>query len=239
MKTKAVKTRSWVRLIAKLLLLAVIAVAVAVPTLTIRDFCDHVKKFNFYLQMGDSVGTEEELGQLHYFYALSAKWRIQWLADRYLFTDAFFYEVADTYLTENWEEVRNKLKDKQEDPRSFLYGIAKFRQAQVQYRATHKIEAPLDFVMTEVRQDFERDLRNCLKVSEYLECFDRVWNYDISGNKKDAQEAIIQPGNTPPEFILGPIKEKDDGPGEPPGKFPARSKQDEKHPGGGGPQRRP
>lgn len=238
MRTKALKTRSWVRLFIKLFFLAAITLAIVVPAFTVVNFCEHIKRFNFYLKMGDSVGTKIELGQMHYFYVLSGKWKVQWLADRYLFGGAPFYEVADTYLVGDWEGVKTRLKDKLDDPRSYSYGNAKFRQAQAEYRATHKIEAPLNFVMTEVRQDFERDLRNCLKVSEYLECWDRVWNFDMAGNKKDAEEALKQP-KMPDEFMLGPLKEKEDGPGKPPGKFPAGEKLDEKQPGGSGPKRRP
>lgn len=238
MSVKIVKGRSWIKLFVKLFLLTVVTIAVVAPALTVRNFCGHVKKFNFYLKTGDSVGTKRELEQLHYFYVLSGKWKVQWLADKYFFNDAPFYETDDLYLIEDWKEVRNKLKDKLDDPRSYPYGNAKFRQAQAEYRATRKIEAPLNFVMTEVREDFERDLRSCLKVSEYLECYDRVWNFDLAGNKKDAEEALKQP-NMPGEFILGPLKEKEDGPGEPPGKFPAGGKLDDEKPGSGGQRKRP
>ena len=187
--TKMHPAKSWLKLFIKLFCLAVLTVTVCVSALTIVDFSKHVEKFNFYLKTGDSVGTKRELEHLHYFYVLSGKWKVQWLADKYLFNDAPFYQAADTNLIENWEEVRNTLKDKLDDPRAYPYGNAKFRQAQAEYRAVHKIEAPLKFVMTEVRADFERDLRNCLKVSEYLQCFDRVWNYDLASNKKEAEEA--------------------------------------------------
>src|SRR3989338_4099744 len=239
METKAVKPRSWPKLFVKLLVLAVLTVAVVVPSLTVSNFCNHVEKFNFYLKTDDSVGTNRELAQFHYFYTLSAKWHIQLLADKYLFTDSPFYESADTFLTGNWQEVRNQLKDKTDDPRSYPYGLAKFRQAQAEYQATHKIKPPLNFVMTEVRQDFERDLRNCLRVSEYLDCFDRVWNYDLASNKNDAEEALKQPGKMP-GFILGPLKEnEEDGPGKPPGDFPYGGRLDEKQSGGGGQKKRP
>lgn len=238
MRTKASKTRSWSRLFFKLFFLVAITTAIVVPAFTIWEFCEHVKKFNFYLNTGDSVGTKKELGQLHYFYALSGKWKIQWLADRYLFRGAPFYEAADLYLIGDWEKVKTRLKDKLDDPKSYLYGAAKFRQAQAEYRATRKIEAPLNFVMTEVRQDFERDLRNCLKGSDYLKCWDRVYNFDMAGNKKDAEEALKQPKMSE-EFMLGPLKEEEDGPGKPPGNFPLGKKLEEKQPGSSDPKRRP
>lgn len=235
------RKRSWIKLFVKLFCLIVLTVAVCVPAFTIVNFSRHVDRLLFYLEIGDSAKVQRELGQLHYFYALSEKWKIQWLADRYFFRDAIFYQAADAYLIGDWKRVKSSLKDQLDDPRSYLYGIAKFREAQAEYRATHKIEAPLNFVMTEVRDDFERDLRNCLKVSDYLECFDRVKNYDIASDEEAAGEAIKQE-KAPPEHILGPLKvpeEKAPGGPEPDGELPGGKNLDEKQPGGGGPRRMP
>src|SRR3989344_4131031 len=215
MRVKPVRERSWIRLFVKLFILVLFAVVVCVPSFTIVEFSKHIKLLNLYVKIGDSAGTKRELEQIHYFYALSGRWKVQWLADTYFFGDTPFYQVAYVALTEDWEKVKDMLKNKLDDPRSYPYGIAKFRQVQAEYRATKKIEAPLNFVMTEVREDFERDLRNCLKVSEYLKCWDRVFNYDLAGNKKDAEEALRQP-KMPPEYILGPLKKKLLLGGEPP-----------------------
>jgi len=239
MTVKPVRKRSWIKLILKLSFLAIFTALTSAVIFTVVNFCEHADRFILYLKIGDSDGTKRELEKLHYFYALSEKWKVQWLADRYLFNDAYFYQVADISLIEDWEKVKEALKDRLDDPRSYPYGIAKFRQAQAKYRATHKIEAPLNFVMTEVREDFERDLRNCLKASEYLKCWDRVFNYDLAGNKKDAEEALRQP-KMPPEYILGPLKKKLLLGGEPPtGKPPGGEKLDEKKPGSGGLRKRP
>jgi hypothetical protein len=239
------RTRSvgeWAKMLLKLSCLAAFAVVVYAPLLTIKEFNGHVEKLNMYLEMGDSVGMARELENLRYFYVLSEKWKVRWLADKYLFRDTLFYEAADTYLIEDWDAVINKsgLKDKLDDSRSYLYAAAKFRQAQAEYRATKLVEAPLNFIMTKVRDDFERDLRNCLEAaSEYLECFDRVWNFDIVTNEEDAEEALTKP-QILPGFILGPLKEEQEyGPGLPPGEYPDGSKLDEERPGSGGPRKRP
>lgn len=239
MAVQSAKGRSWVKLFLKLFLLAVITVAIVVPALTAVNFCRHADKLIFYLETKDSEGAKRELDKLHYFYTLSGKWKVQWLADEYLFNDAYFYQVAHLYSIENRGSVIEALKEKLDDPRSYPYANAKFRQAQIKYQAGKKKEA-LELALGEIHQDYERDLRNCLKSSEYMQCWDRVWNFDLTSNKKDAEEALKQP-KIPPEFILGPLKEQEEKPGgpEPEGEPPGGKKLDEEKPGSSGPRRMP
>ena len=228
----------WIVLFVKLALVVSVATALCFTLFTFANFRDNLDRLFFNVKIGDAEMAKKELIGLHYFYDLSRKWKVQWLADKYLFGDALFYEVSDSYLIRDWEKVRNDLKEKLDDPNAFPYGNAKFRQAQALYNTGYEKEA-LELVLTEVAADYEKALRNCLssKVS-YDKCFDRVWNYDLATNKKNAEEALKNPPPKVP-FILGPPK-KDGEPMLPPPKVPAGGvKEGEEKPGPGGAKKRP
>ncbi len=233
---------SWAILLVKLGLLTFLATAVCFLFFTLANFSDNVKRLSFYVRIADTEMTKRELIGLHYFYSLSRKWKAQWLADKYLFRDAPFYEVADSYLTRDWDKVMNDLKEKLDDPRSHPYGNAKFRYAQYKLFRIGKTKEALDLVSTDVAADYEKALRNCLgSGAPYDQCFDRVWNYDLVTNKKNAEEALK--GQKPqPKFILGPPKDDKDKvpvPSKDRDKKPGDGKEGEEKPGVPGPRKRP
>ncbi len=199
----------WFFLLAALILIILVGMASSFTLFTLANYSDTLERLVSNIKIGDTVETKKDLIRLHYFYDLSKKWKVQWWADKYLFIDSPFYEPADNYLIRDWQKVIDELKDKQDDLRAYIYGNAKFRQAQVRYQAGETKEA-LNLVTTEVASDFEKALRNCLdSTAIYTGCFDRVWNYDLATNKKDAEEALKNPQQGPkPKFILGPIKDK-------------------------------
>ena len=230
---------SWVVLFVKLGLLALVAIVLILTLFTLANLSDNAKRFSFYVKTADAEMAKKELIGLHYFYELSRKWKVQWLADKYFFKDAPFYEVADAYLISDWQKVQEDLKEKLDDPRAYPYGNARFKakKAQFQKKAV-KIEEALDFVMKEVAADYEKALRNCLDSgAAYVQCFDRVWNYDLATNKKDAEEALKGPQPQVP-FILGPPKKEGIPVFPPPVVPPAGTKENEEKPGGGGSRER-
>lgn len=227
----------WASLFTKLGLLIFLATASSFILFTLANFSDNIKRFSFYVKTTDAEMAKKELIGLHYFYDLSRKWKIQWLADKCLFKDSPFYEPADSYLIHDWEKVQDDLKEKLDDPRAYPYGNAKFRQAQAMYGVGKKKEA-IDMVLSEIHADFEKSLRICLDSEVfYLECHGRVWNFDLTDNKKDAEEALK---NTPPQvpYILGPPKREGE-PVLPPPVMPGGGSEKEKNPGSGGPRKRP
>lgn len=229
--------RHWLAFIAVLVLIIAVGSLYSFTALTLANYSDTVDRARFNIKTNDSVETQTELLNLNSFYNLSKKWGLQWAADKYLFQDSFFYEVADIYLIRDWKKVADDLKDKQDHPLAFMYGNAKFRQAQAEYQAG-KNEA-LDFVMTEVASDFEKALRICLDSgTEYGKCYDRVWNYDLVTNKKNAQGALMNPGKKP-KFVLGPLKDKKGPPMIPDKKKKGPGPDGTEEGGQGGPRKRP
>lgn len=231
----------WFLLLLGASLIIVAGTAATFTFFTVANYSDTVERLVYNFKSGDNIGTKNELIKLNYFYELSKQWKVQWLADKYLFKDSAFYNAGDIYLTGDWQKVIEDLQDKQEDVRAYPYGNAKFRQAQSQYQGGQKKEA-LESVTTDVAEDFEKALRICLDSKpDYNDCFDRVWNYDLVTNKKDAEEALKNPQQKPaPKFMLGPIKDK----GKPmkvPGDKEKKGdgKEGEEKGGQGGPRKRP
>ncbi|MDP3697894.1 MAG: hypothetical protein Q8R55_07905 [Candidatus Taylorbacteria bacterium] len=233
----------WLVLLTTLVLIAVIGTVSSIALFTLANYSDTVERLVSNIKINEPVETKKELIRLHYFYGLSKKWKVQWLADKYLFRDAPFYEVADTYLIRDWDKVMNDLKNKQDDPRAYPYGNAKFRYAQFKLYQAGKTKEGLSLVLTEVATDFEKALENCLDSdASYNQCFDRVWNYDLATNKKDAEEALKNPQQGPnPKFILGPIKDKNAPPMPVPNDKGKKGdgKEGEEEGGQGSPRKRP
>jgi len=229
----------WFLLFVALVFITALGTVSSFVLFTLANYSDTRERLVSNIRIGDTVETNKELVRLHYFYDLSKKWKVQWLADEYLFTDAFFYGIADSYLIRDWGKIIDdkELKNRLDDSRSYIYGNAKFRQAQAQYQKGDTKNA-LNFVLTEVASDFEKALRNCLEASPYdNKCFDRVWNYDLATNKKDAEEALKNPQQGPkPKFVLGPIKDKNAPPMLVPGDKDKKGEGSEGIDGKGGPK---
>ncbi len=230
---------SWVKFFVKLILVTIVATASCFVLLTLANFSDNVKRFSFYVKTNDAEMTKRELVRLHYFYDLSRKYKVQWLADKYLFRDAPFYGPADSYLIRDWDKVMSDLKEKTDDSRAYPYGNAKFKQIKDLYQAHGiSLEDALNLVMKGVAADYEKALRNCLGSGvSYVQCYDRVWNYDLATNKKDAEEALKGP-KPQVKYILGPPKREGE-PILPPPVIPGGRSEKEEKPGSGGPNKRP
>lgn len=220
-----------------------LTVGLSISIFTLANFSDSVKKLIFYIETNDAEMTKRQLIRLNYFYELSRQWRVGWLADNYLFKDAPFYKVADSYLIGDWDAVINGLKNEFDDPRAYLYGDALYRRAQYRLYKTGKKKEAVELIQKEVSVDFEKALRICLDSSvAYNQCYDRVWNYDLATNKKDLEEALRSPVPQV-KYILGPPKEEA-GPIPPTGKGgdnrkPGDGKEGTEKPGQEGSKKRP
>ena len=236
---KKITLRSWIILFVTVGLVVLVATISSLTLFTLANFSDNVKRFSFYVKTNDAEMTKNELAGLHYFYDLSRKLRIQWLADKYLFKDAPFYGPADSYLIRDWDKVASDLKERLDDSRAYPYGNAKFRKIKALYQAKNiKLDEALNLIMKELSDDFEKTLRNCLdSKNSHLQCYDRVWNYDLATNKKDAEEALKNP-MPQVKYILGP-PHKEGIPVLPPPIVPGGKSEDREKSGSAGPKKRP
>src|SRR3989344_2665467 len=157
---KKITLRSWIILFVTVGLVVLVATISSLTLFTLANFSDNVKRFSFYVKTNDAEMTKNELAGLHYFYELSRKLRIQWLADKYLFKDAPFYGPADSYLIRDWDKVASDLKERLDDSRAYPYGNAKFRKIKALYQAKNiKLDEALNLIMKELSDDFEKTLR--------------------------------------------------------------------------------
>lgn len=216
----------WLIFLVVLFSIIATTVGLSVSIFTLANFSDSVKKLIFYIETSDAEMTKRQLIRLNYFYELSRRWKVDWLADKYLFEDGPFYKAADSYLIDDWDAVISSLKDKLDDARSYPYSDALYRRAQYRlYKAGKKKEA-VDLILKEVSVDFEKALRVCLDSgASYNQCYDRVWNYDLATNKKDLEEALRSPVPQV-KYILGPPKEEA-------GPIPPKGKGGDRKPGDG------
>jgi hypothetical protein len=169
---------------------------VAVPASSLGNFYDHLDALSYHVRNRDAAPARAELADVTAFYDRSRRWGMQWFADSYLFGDSFLHQVAFSYFTGDYETIVADLEDKIDDPRaSYLLGVAKFRLAQLRYRAIEGDSAAatrakaeiVNEVLEEVNPDFERALR-----SDPGERFDYKWNYDLTSDPEATRRALEQ-----------------------------------------------
>ena len=171
-------------------------IMVAVPASSLGNFYDHLDALSYHVRNRDAAAARIELADVTAFYDRSRRWGMQWFADSYLFGDSFLHQVAFSYFTGDYETIVADLEDKIDDHRaSYLLGVAKFRLAQLRYRAIEGDSAAatrakaeiVNEVLEEVNPDFERALR-----SDPGERFDYKWNYDLTSDPEATRRALEQ-----------------------------------------------
>ena len=179
------------------LVLALVCFAVvAVPASSLGDFYHHLDALSYHVRNRDATAARAELADVTAFYDRSRRWGMQWFADSYLFRDSFLHQVAFAYFTGDYQTIVADLEGKIDDHRaSYLLGVAKFRLAQLRYRAIEgdgpaanraKAEIVRE-VLEEVNPDFERALRG-----DPGERFDYKWNYDLTSDPDATRRALEQ-----------------------------------------------
>lgn len=180
-------------------------VVVAMPARSLAGFYDHLDRLSDSVRRGDFGEAESELSDVTTFYESSRAWGLQWIADAYLFRDAFLQQASYNYLVGNYDAVVRDLADEVDDPRaSFLLGSAKFQLARERYRAISD-DAPnaeglrqniIQDVLDQVNADYERALR-----SDTEDRFDYKWNYDLTSDPEATRRALEGPREVePPEL---------------------------------------
>ena len=169
-------------------------IAVSVPSSTLGNFYLHLDELSYHVRSRDVAAARAELEEVTAFYDRSRRLGMQWFADSYLFSDSFLHRASFSYLTGDYENVVVDLQDRIDDHRaSYLLGVAKFRLAQLRYRAIEGGGAPtisaraeiVNEVLEEVNPDFERALRG-----DPGEQFDYKWNYDLTSDPEAVRRAL-------------------------------------------------
>ena len=180
-------------------------IIVALPARSLAGFFDHLDQLSDSVRRNDFEQAEADLEQVTSFYERSRSWGVQWVADAYLFRDAFLQQASYSYLTGDYETVVRELADEVDDARaSHLLAGAKFQLARQQYRAIADDDpdgemmkaALIEHVLDDVNADYERALR-----SDETDEFDYKWNYDLTSDP-DATRRALEPllAVEPPEM---------------------------------------
>lgn len=177
-------------------LAAIFFVAVASPARSLAGFYDRLDGLSDSVRRGSFEQAGAELEEVTAFYEASRGWGVQWIAEAYLFDDAFLQQAAYRYLRGDYQTVVDNLSDEVDDPRaSYLLGSAKFQLAKQRYRAVAdddpdgvEIKASIiQEVLDDVNADYERALR-----SDDADRFEYKWNYDLTSNP-DAVRLALEP----------------------------------------------
>jgi hypothetical protein len=177
-------------------LAVVFYIVVAGPATSLAGFYDRLDGLSDSVRRGSFEQAETELDQVNAFYQQSREWGLQWVAEAYLFRDAFLQQASYNYLKGDYETVVNDLADEVDDPRaSYLLACAKFQLARQRYRAISDDDPDgmatkamiIQEVLDDVNADYERALR-----SDEADRFEYKWNYDLTSNA-DAVRLALEP----------------------------------------------
>lgn len=178
------------------ILAVVFYVVVSGPADSLAGFYDELDGLSDSARRGSSEEMGAGLEQVTAFYEQSRGWGLQWIAEAYLFGDAFLQQAAYRYLAGDYQAVVRDLEDEVDDPRaSYLLASAKFQLARQQYRAIPDDDpdgmalkaAIIQDVLEDVNADYERALRG-----DTTGNFEYKWNYDLTSNP-DAVRLALEP----------------------------------------------
>ena len=166
------------------------------PSTSLAAFYERLDGLSDSVRRGSFTQAEADLDEVTAFYEESRGWGLQWVAEAYLFRDAFLQQAAARYLNGEYEAVVRDLADEVDDPRAaYLLGSAKFQLARQRYRAVSDDDpegvevraAIIQEVLDDVNADFERALRG-----DETDRFEYKWNYDLTSNP-DAVRLALEP----------------------------------------------
>ena len=164
-------------------------------------------RFNYQVSNDNPEAAREELDNLRYFYDLTAKWKVKWLADRFLFRDAYLRDAQYYFLIGDFQRVINdeNLKNSDDYRAAQLVGSAMFRDFKARYenaKTSREREEIVKLVVSEVSSYFEKALRKGPAFSYPDANFDYRWNYDIASDPSSAKRAM-ESKQPMPRFKLG------------------------------------
>ncbi|OGM98783.1 MAG: hypothetical protein A2817_00220 [Candidatus Yanofskybacteria bacterium RIFCSPHIGHO2_01_FULL_39_8b] len=192
----------------------------------------HSDQFKINVSKQDSEKARREFNEMMLAYKTVEKYRLKWLANRYLLEDAFLYEPALHLVDDHdYDRVINDLEKYKDDYRAaHLIGVAKVRKAQSDYAFEKDPKVKIG-IMKEMMKEVSPYFKNAVKGSSFN--FDDALNYDIVSNEDSAKNLLEN--KKPPLVRLG-YEPKGKEPGAPQKKETEKPKLDEekKDPGSGG-----
>ncbi|MDP2598750.1 MAG: hypothetical protein Q8P49_02890 [Candidatus Liptonbacteria bacterium] len=167
------------------------------------NFYSHLDKFSAASKRGDLAVARAERVYLQNFYGASEKWKVGWLAERFLFRDAKFYDAAYFYLLGDYKKIEEELRDSNDYRAFHILGDAKFRLAYAAYLADPRVRGTsVKTFLEEARADYEQ----AVKLGPDSN-FDDKWNYDllsrILDGGRDLKSSMALIGQKPSANLLG------------------------------------
>ena len=219
------------------LVISVLALLLSFPVSWLADYFTHLNQFSHGVKSQDRDEAQKGLEVLKEDYNHFVKWKFQYPADRFLFAKIHLYEAEVSILNEDFEKVEKEdLKNRESWEASYLLGISKFWTLHAAYQEAmrkknkEKMNQILETVLTEVKADFEKCVKDGPGPAENFSC---SFNYDLTSDPDSATKALANP-KPQITYVLG----KD---GDKPGRGPDKKKppkkgdnDDKKSPGQGG-----
>ncbi|MEK7151686.1 MAG: hypothetical protein AAB784_03180 [Patescibacteria group bacterium] len=190
----------------------------------VGQFYESLDNYSGQVSRGDQVASREGLTELKYFYDLNSKLKIVWLdwvAHKYIFSDAVYYDAAYQYMTGRYDKIlEGSLKEDDGFWASFLKGNSRWRIAQGVYAQgaslsgadSEKIKKQADEMAASTKDDYERAIRK-----DVNSIFSVKWNYD-QVTDPSARAAGLAPKPAKVKLVLGRGSKKGDGKGKDDGK---------------------
>jgi len=175
----------------------VLLLLLSYPVSWLGEYYVHRDKFSHSVKNYDRDGAQEGLQKLKEDYKRFVDWKLQYPADRFLFTKMHLFEASVSKLNEDFDKVlKNDLKGREGWEVSYITGVSKFMALHAAYQQAMikkdkaKMGAILGIVLDQVRSDFEK----CVKVGPGpVENFNCSFNYDLTSDPGKAAEALANP----------------------------------------------
>lgn len=193
------------------LLFSIFLFLLSFPVSWLADYSTHFDGFSHSVKNYDRDEAKKGLEVLKEDYNHFAKWKLRYLADRFLFSKMYLYEAGVSVLNEDFEKVEKEdLKNHEGWEESYVLGISNFWALHAAYQEAMikkdrtKMGLILGIVLEQVRSDFEKCVKDGPGPSENFPC---SFDYDLTSDPNLAQRALANP-KPQIRYILGPKGDK-------------------------------
>ncbi|MEK7117423.1 MAG: hypothetical protein AAB861_01475 [Patescibacteria group bacterium] len=193
------------------LLFAVLLFLFSFPVSWLADYYAHLNQFSYGVKSYDRDEAQKILETLKEDYNHFVKWKLQYPADRFLFTKMYLYEAAVSVLNEDYEKVeKDDLKNREGWEANYILGISKFWALHAAFQEAMikkdkaKMVLILGIVVEQVKSDFEKCVMNGPGPAENFNC---SFDYDLTSDPNAAIKALVSP-KPQTKYLFGPDGKK-------------------------------